>query len=164
MLLFTFLLTHLIGKDELLIMGKDFDVQFEGPLRPADLGEGSYPTFLVTNITLTFCQISTLPSGGAQNKLNFTARWEKLPPLAHHPQRAKVGSTSQVRMTMGCLESPGEAMEPFSLYPLSTRKNLARGMPCVGFDSIRPILRPICRPPKLRLDWKGYWHGGLLED
>ncbi|KAF8594643.1 IkappaB kinase complex, IKAP component [Ceratobasidium sp. AG-I] len=27
------------GKDELLIMTKDFDVQFEGPLRPADLGE-----------------------------------------------------------------------------------------------------------------------------
>ncbi|CUA72874.1 Elongator complex protein 1 [Rhizoctonia solani] len=27
------------GNDELLVMSKDFDVQFEGPLRPSDLGE-----------------------------------------------------------------------------------------------------------------------------
>ncbi|CAE6360205.1 unnamed protein product [Rhizoctonia solani] len=30
------------GNDELLVMSKDFDVQFEGLLRPSDLGEGLY--------------------------------------------------------------------------------------------------------------------------
>ncbi|CAE6474264.1 unnamed protein product [Rhizoctonia solani] len=32
------------GNDELLVMSKDFDVQFEGPLRPSDLGQEKHTT------------------------------------------------------------------------------------------------------------------------